>query len=71
MYVLRHDHIADDHKLITPSHLLQDFDEEIPSSRRPQHHSPLVAAEGNEVQIPRAVISFETCGHRKRVEARP
>src|SRR5207248_7565094 len=71
VYVLRHDHIADNHEPITSAYLLQDFDEEIAPPRRPQHRSSLITAEGDEMQVASAVISFKTCGHTEIVESPP
>jgi hypothetical protein len=47
-------------------HLLQNLQEEIARTHRPQQRPPLIAAEGDEMQIPSSVIAFQFARHKEQ-----
>ena len=65
MYMLGHNHIADNHKPIAAADLLQNFEKQIPILFLSQQCTALIAACGNEMQISSAVITMQPSGHWK------
>ena len=63
MNVFRHDNIAGDHELISPSGLFQDVSEKIPPSRGVQKRQPMIAGAGDKVPVTLTVNSNETFRH--------
>src|SRR5258708_27078571 len=66
MYMLWHDHETHDIRGTAPPHLLQNLQKEIARTRRPQQRPSLIAAEGDEMQIPSAVITFQFTRHKEQ-----
>lgn len=59
MYVLRHDHVPDQSKPMTPAHFLENLHEAVARSRRSQQWSSLVATERDEVQVALPITAFQ------------
>src|SRR6266481_3215419 len=64
--MLRHDHIAHHARGTAPPHLLQNLQEKIARTHRPQQRPSLATAESDEVQIPSAVIAFQSARHKEQ-----
>jgi hypothetical protein len=58
--VLRHDHIAEDDKPLSPAHLLQSPFEEILVFLGRQVREPVKAAESDEVVVARVLIADQS-----------
>lgn len=70
MNVLRHDHVADQQKLITRAYLIEDLQELIALARRAQQRETPVATPRNEVQMAMPVAAFERILQRDTVKPR-
>ena len=66
MHMLRHRDVAHDVRRKPPLHLFQNLQEEIARTYGSQQCSPLVAAEGDKVQITLAMIAFQLPRHNTR-----
>ena len=61
--MLRHDNVADDHKLIAPSHLFEDPEEQVTALTRAEERLPPVTTAGDEVEVSSAVAAHEVVAH--------
>jgi len=61
--VLRHDHIPHHQHLVLEARGFQSPQKEIAPSTTGEQRQPLIAAEGDEMQVAGAVVSFEVAGH--------
>jgi hypothetical protein len=59
MNVLRHHHVRQHYPAIAPPYLFQHFEEQVPTLRGCQQRLPVVATEGDEVQVVSAVPAFQ------------
>jgi hypothetical protein len=57
MYVFGHNHKTDDHAAILPPHLLKNLQEKIAPSSAVEQGPSVVAAGGDEVQVPGAITN--------------
>ena len=67
MNVLRHDHVADKHKTVTPAHLFHNFEKQIAILRRTQPGSSLITTCGNKMKASGAVVTMQVGRHRERL----
>lgn len=65
MDVLGHDHVADYHETVTPSHRLQNLQEQISVLRGAQERAPLITTGSDEVQVSGAVITMQPIRHER------
>ena len=65
--MLRHHHVPHYHHLIVLSGYFQGGQKQVATPRAGQQCEAAVATEGDKVQVPPAVISFEIPGHSMRV----
>jgi hypothetical protein len=71
MHVLRHEDVPNQPELIGASDLPQYFQEQIPRANRFQIAPPVVATEGNKMQIALAVVAFQTFRHSANQKSGP
>ena len=59
MDVLRHNYVSDHNESVTLADLLEYLEEEISSPRTTQQGTPMITTAGDEVQVPRVVITMQ------------
>src|SRR5579884_1565567 len=63
MNMFRHHHISHYHEPVTPANFLQSFNEKLTIFSSREQRPALITTGGDEMQILRAVVSLQTCGH--------
>src|SRR5712671_4754135 len=65
MYVIGHNHITHQQKLVPFANRSQRAHKQVSRANRSQQRQPSVTTEGHEVQIAAAVIAFQILGHER------
>src|SRR5713101_3639007 len=65
MYVIGHDHITHQQKLVPFANRSQRAHKQVSCANRSQQRQPTVTTEGHKVQIAAAVIAFQILGHER------
>jgi hypothetical protein len=63
MNVLRHHHISDQREFISLPNLTENFEKEMPRSRRTQQRHAAITTAGNEVQLAQSITASQALLH--------
>jgi len=66
VHVLRHHHIPHEERSAAVTHFSENLDEEIASAHSGEKRTTLVATEGDEVEAPASVTTFEVPRHEEK-----